>query len=125
MVIQRKAAALPTEKRGLRPALLVILIDETGRVEFATPNAFNALHRLGIYTSAEGHTLGELGVRARVIERSLEFGIPMLEEIDVGHDDVLERATPAADGRERGSAPTCADDQHSHAPRVLRRRAAS
>ncbi|HTB08796.1 MAG TPA: histidine kinase N-terminal domain-containing protein [Acidimicrobiales bacterium] len=64
----------------------VILIDETGRVEFATPNAFNALHRLGIYTSAEGRSFAEVGLRARAIERSLEFGIPAIEEIDRDHD---------------------------------------
>jgi len=64
----------------------VILINALGEVEFATPNAVNALHRLGSYTSAEGRTLDELGVHARVIERSLEFAIPALEEIDRGHD---------------------------------------
>jgi two-component sensor histidine kinase len=64
----------------------VILMDELGRVEFATPNAVNALHRLGIYTAAEGHSLEEVGVRARAIERSLAFGIPSLEEVDRGHD---------------------------------------
>jgi two-component sensor histidine kinase len=64
----------------------VILMDELGRIEFATPNAVNALHRLGIYTSIEGRSLDELGVKARAIERSLEFGLPSLEEIDRGHD---------------------------------------
>jgi two-component system, sensor histidine kinase PdtaS len=64
----------------------VILIDALGQVEFATPNAVNALHRLGVYTSAEGHTFDDLGVKARAISRSLDFGIPTLEEIDVGHD---------------------------------------
>ncbi|HWD95713.1 MAG TPA: sensor histidine kinase [Acidimicrobiales bacterium] len=64
----------------------VILMDELGRVEFATPNAVNALHRLGIYSSVEGRSLQELDVRARAIERSLEFGIPSLEEVDRGHD---------------------------------------
>ncbi len=64
----------------------VILIDAEGRVEFATPNAFNALHRLGIYTSAEGRRLADVGLRARAIDRSLEFGIPSLEEIDRDHD---------------------------------------
>jgi len=64
----------------------VILIDEIGRVEFATPNAVNALHRLGAYTAAEGRTLDELGVQARAIGRSLEFAIPTLEEIDRDHD---------------------------------------
>jgi len=64
----------------------IILIDGSGLVEFATPNATNALHRLEIYASAEGHSLGELGVRVRALERALEFGIPLMEEIDRGHD---------------------------------------
>ncbi|HTT58900.1 MAG TPA: sensor histidine kinase [Acidimicrobiales bacterium] len=64
----------------------VILIDEAGRVEFATPNAFNALHRLGIYTSTEGRSFADVGLRVRAIERSLEFGIPAIEEIDRDHD---------------------------------------
>jgi two-component system, sensor histidine kinase PdtaS len=64
----------------------VILIDELGRVEFSTPNAVNALHRLGIYTAAEGRTFADVGLKARAIERSLEFGIPSLEEVDRGHD---------------------------------------
>ena len=48
----------------------VILMDELGRVEFATPNAVNALHRLGIYTAAEGHSL-ERGRRAGACHRAL------------------------------------------------------
>jgi two-component sensor histidine kinase len=64
----------------------IILIDGEGRVEFATPNASNALHRLGVYSPTEGRTLGELGLRVRVLERSLEYAIPAMEEIDVGHD---------------------------------------
>jgi two-component sensor histidine kinase len=64
----------------------VILMDELGRVEFATPNAVNALHRLGIYTAVEGRSFADVGLKARAIERSLEFGIPSLEEVDRGHD---------------------------------------
>ncbi len=64
----------------------IILIDGDGRVEFATPNAANALHRMGIYAPAEGRTLAELGLRVRVVERSLEYAIPAMEEIDRGHD---------------------------------------
>ncbi len=64
----------------------IILIDGAAQVEFATPNATNALHRLGIYASAEGHTMRELGLRVRVVERSLEFAIPAMEEVDRGHD---------------------------------------
>ncbi|HEY5091896.1 MAG TPA: histidine kinase N-terminal domain-containing protein [Acidimicrobiales bacterium] len=64
----------------------IILIDGDGRVEFATPNASNALHRMGVYGAAEGKTLPELGLRVRVVERSLEFALPAMEEIDRGHD---------------------------------------
>jgi two-component sensor histidine kinase len=64
----------------------IILIDGEGLVEFATPNATNALHRLGIYAPAEGRSLGGLGVRVRALERALGFAIPAMEEIDRGHD---------------------------------------
>jgi len=64
----------------------IILLDTNGEVEFATPNAANALHRLGVYASAEGRTLTELGLRVRVVERCLEYGIPAVEEVDRGHD---------------------------------------
>ena len=64
----------------------IILLDAKGEIEFATPNAANALHRLGIYASSEGRTLPELGLRVRVVERCLEYGIPALEEVDRGHD---------------------------------------
>ena len=64
----------------------IILIDGASQVEFATPNATNALHRLGVYASTEGRTLVDLGLRVRVVERSLAFAIPAMEEIDRGHD---------------------------------------
>jgi two-component sensor histidine kinase len=64
----------------------IILIDGDGCVEFATPNAANALHRMGIYAQAEGQTLLELGMRVRSVERALEYAIPAMEEIDRGHD---------------------------------------
>jgi len=64
----------------------ILLLDARGEVEFATPNAANALHRLGVYASSEGRTLAELGLRVRVVERCLEYGMPALEEIDRGHD---------------------------------------
>ncbi len=64
----------------------IVLIDGAGHVEFATPNATNALHRLGIYAPAEGRSLDELGLRVRAVERALEFALPAMEEVDQGHD---------------------------------------
>lgn len=77
----------------------MILIDSVGRVEFATPNAVNALHRLGVYTSPVDHTLGELGLRGRAVERALTFGLPTLEEIDAGPDVAIQvHGVPLVEG---------------------------
>ena len=64
----------------------IILINAVGEVEFATPNATNALHRLGVYASTEGKTFAESGLRMRVVERCLEYGIPAMEEVDRSND---------------------------------------
>ncbi len=64
----------------------IILLERDGRVEFATPNATNALHRLGIYASPEGRSFVTLGLKVRAAERALAFGLPSMEEIDRGHD---------------------------------------
>ncbi len=82
----------------------IILLEADGRVEFATPNATNALHRLGIYSAVEGHTLVELGQRVRAVERALNFALPTMEEIDRGHDvAILFHCVPViADGRVTG-----------------------
>jgi len=64
----------------------IILINEVGEVEFATPNATNALHRLGVYTSTEGKTFAAAGLRLRVVDRCLEYGIPAMEEVDRSSD---------------------------------------
>ena len=64
----------------------IILINDVGEVEFATPNATNALHRLGVYASTEGKTFVEAGLRMRVVERCLEYGIPAMEEVDRSND---------------------------------------
>jgi two-component sensor histidine kinase len=64
----------------------IVLLDQAGRVEFVTPNAMGALHRLGVYGSPEGQTMAELGLRVRVIERALEYALPAMDELDRGPD---------------------------------------
>ena len=64
----------------------IILIDHAGAVEFATPNATNALHRLGVYAAIEGKTFAAAGLRLRVVDRCLEYGIPAMEEVDRSSD---------------------------------------
>jgi two-component sensor histidine kinase len=82
----------------------IILIDGRGLVEFATPNATNAMHRLGLYAALEGRALRDLGLRVRVVERALEFGIPAIEEVDRGTDvAILFHCVPLlADGAVTG-----------------------
>ena len=60
----------------------VVILDSTGRVEYASPNAVNALHRMGIYTSLYGARLDEIGVEETAIQRSFHDGVPVTEEIE-------------------------------------------
>ena len=79
----------------------IILIDGRGLVEFATPNATNAMHRLGLYASTEGRSLRDLGLRVRVVERALEYGLPAIEEVDRGTDvAILFHCVPLLSGGE-------------------------
>lgn len=64
----------------------VILLDSQRAVEFATPNASNALHRLGIFASAEGRRLEDMGLSTRAITRAYDYALPSLEEVERGHD---------------------------------------
>ncbi len=82
----------------------IVLLDGSGRVEFATPNATSALHRLGVAGATEGRRFDELGLRVRVVERALDYGLPSLEEVDAGPDvAILCQAVPLlASGRVTG-----------------------
>ena len=40
----------------------VILLDRSQRVEYNSPNAVSALHRMGVHANAEGMRLGEIGL---------------------------------------------------------------
>jgi two-component system, sensor histidine kinase PdtaS len=64
----------------------LVVLDAHGVVTHATPNAANALHRLGLYEELEGRRLDDLGVHARGIDRALEFALPVVDEIDRGPD---------------------------------------
>ncbi|MDQ3679060.1 MAG: PAS domain-containing sensor histidine kinase [Actinomycetota bacterium] len=60
----------------------VVVLDATGRVEYASPNAVNALHRMGIYTSIYGARLDEIGVEETAIQKSFHEGVPFTEEVE-------------------------------------------
>ena len=79
----------------------VLTLDATGRVEYASPNAVNALHRMGIYSNAEGLRLDELGVEETAIQQAFFRAIPVTEEVG-RHPDVivLLRCIPLLDNDE-------------------------
>src|SRR3954469_21929425 len=82
-----------------------LLLDETGRVEYASPNAVNALHRMGVYSNAEGLLLGDLGIEEAVVRLAFATRIPATEEVERQPDViVLVRCIPLLDnGRVTGA----------------------
>jgi two-component sensor histidine kinase len=64
----------------------VITLDATRRIEFASPNAVSALHRMGIYTNVVGQRLADLGVDESAVRGAFGFGVPVVEEVDRGPD---------------------------------------
>ncbi len=60
----------------------VVLVDEEGRVCYASPNATNALHRMGMYSQIEGRRLTDLGIDESAIEWALASALPVVEEVE-------------------------------------------
>ncbi len=75
----------------------VMLLDEGGRVEYASPNAVTALHRMGMYSNTEGLRLEELGVHTSGIERAFSTHLPVTEEIEAPDVIVAVRCLPLLD----------------------------
>ena len=78
----------------------VLLLDEAARVVYASPNAVNALHRMGVYSNAEGVRLDEVGVKGNAIAEAWDASLPVTEELERRPDViVLLRVLPLLDGR--------------------------
>lgn len=65
----------------------VMVLDDGARVEYASPNAVSALHRMGIFTNAIGLRLGELGFDESAVRSAYAFGVPVT--VEVGHSPDL------------------------------------
>jgi len=73
----------------------VLVLDATGRVEYASPNAVNALHRMGMYSNIEGMRLDEAGIDESAVSRSFATALPVTEEVERRPDvTVLTRCIP-------------------------------
>ena len=76
----------------------VVILDQGGRVEYDSPNAVNALHRMGMYSNTEGMRLDELGIETQAVDRAFTLRIPASEEIERPEAIVALRCLPLLDG---------------------------
>ena len=83
----------------------VLLLDDTGRISYASPNAVNAMHRMGVYSGLEGVRMEEIGVEESAIAAAYAKAIPITEELERGSEvTVLLRCIPLIDqGRVTGA----------------------
>jgi two-component sensor histidine kinase len=84
----------------------VIVLEGGRRIAFASPNAVNALHRMGIVSAIVGSTLAELGVESEAVTLAFEQRLPVTEEMERRPDVIiLVRAIPLIDeGEVTGAA---------------------
>jgi len=67
----------------------LLVLDGTGRVAYASPNAVNALHRMGIFSNVEGLRLDEMGVEETAVQKAFFNGTPVTEEIERQPDVIV------------------------------------
>ncbi len=73
----------------------LVVADADGRFTYASPNAMSALHRMGVSDAAEGATLPDLGIESLAVERAIDTGAPVIEEVERRPDViVLFHCTP-------------------------------
>lgn len=67
----------------------VVVLDEFQRISFASPNAVNAMHRMGIVTSSSGSTFAELGVAIEAVDVAYSRQLPVIEEVERRPDIIV------------------------------------
>ena len=77
----------------------VVLLDDQGRVSFASPNAISALRRLGVSGRVQGETLSELGAETSTTYRAFITAHPAAEEIEREEVCVVLRCIPLLENR--------------------------
>jgi len=75
----------------------VMTLDAVARVEFASPNAVNAMHRLGVYRAILGASLEELGVEDSPVPAAFADQVPVSVELELGDVAVFIRCLPLLD----------------------------
>lgn len=77
----------------------VVLLDDQGRVSFASPNAISAMRRLGVSGRIQGETLTDLGAETSTTYRAFFTAHPAAEEIEREEACVVLRCIPLLEDR--------------------------
>ena len=92
-MVAESAFPFPDEDVGTEEAPRVgdgvVVVDAEGRVEFASPNAINAFHRMGVYAQPEGRRFTDLGIEESAVEWALATGRPVVEEVERRPDVIV------------------------------------
>ncbi|MGI8778347.1 MAG: sensor histidine kinase [Acidimicrobiales bacterium] len=75
----------------------VVRLDESGRVDFASPNFVSALHRMGVHANVLGARLGEVGFDEAPVRAAFAIGLPITEELERNDVTLLVRCIPLLD----------------------------
>ena len=76
----------------------VLVLDASARVDYASPNAVNALHRMGVTSGTVGIRLDEAGLEQSVVTLAFHTKLPVTEEVNRGGDvAVVMRCVPLLD----------------------------
>ena len=67
----------------------LLLVDQQGRIEFASPNAVSALHRIGMHRAAVGSRLEETNLGAVMLRQSFARRAAVIEEVRHGSEVVV------------------------------------
>jgi two-component sensor histidine kinase len=78
----------------------VMVLDADARVQYASPNAVSAVHRVGINANLVGLRLAELGFNDSVVRAAFDERTPALEEFEqTAEITLVTRCIPLLDGR--------------------------
>jgi two-component sensor histidine kinase len=77
----------------------VLVVDSEGRIEYGSPNAVSAFHRLGVRNNVEGSRLGELGLDETVVRRAFALRRSTVSELESASElTVVVRCYPLIEG---------------------------
>ncbi|MCU1498860.1 MAG: signal transduction histidine kinase [Acidimicrobiales bacterium] len=77
----------------------VVVLDRAMCVEYASPNAVSALHRMGVHANTEGMRLGELGLDDEPVVDAFTVAKPITQEVERGEVIILLRCIPMLDSQ--------------------------